>query len=147
MGGFKTGAGSIGFLDQIFGRGDQKGRQLSTQIKQQVKRRDNYTCQECGRSSEKVAELHVHHITPRSKGGSDDPANLVTLCDYCHKQQPEKGHNLIKPRAPAPGGAAETLMFLVFLFLGAVGLIWAYNSFGFVGLFVAGAVLWALIME
>ena len=27
---------------------------------------------------------HYHHITPRSKGGSDRPENLVGLCECCH---------------------------------------------------------------
>lgn len=26
----------------------------------------------------------MHHLIPRSLGGSDDPSNLVTLCDGCH---------------------------------------------------------------
>ena len=29
-------------------------------------------------------DADVHHLIPRSLGGSDDPSNLVTLCDGCH---------------------------------------------------------------
>ena len=29
-------------------------------------------------------EADVHHLMPRALGGSDDPSNLVTLCDGCH---------------------------------------------------------------
>lgn len=29
-------------------------------------------------------DADVHHLIPRSLGGSDDPGNLVTLCDGCH---------------------------------------------------------------
>jgi ATP-dependent DNA helicase RecQ len=29
-------------------------------------------------------EADVHHLVPRAAGGSDDPANLITLCDGCH---------------------------------------------------------------
>jgi 5-methylcytosine-specific restriction endonuclease McrA len=28
----------------------------------------------------------VHHIVPRRQGGSNDPANLVTLCAACHRR-------------------------------------------------------------
>jgi len=32
----------------------------------------------------------LHHIIPRSAGGSDDDSNLVPLCDLCHNRiQPE----------------------------------------------------------
>ena len=44
--------------------------------------RDNYTCQCCGA---KNTRLEVHHIIYRSKGGSDELVNLITLCEKCHK--------------------------------------------------------------
>jgi len=28
--------------------------------------------------------LNVHHVKPRAKGGTDEPANLVVLCPNCH---------------------------------------------------------------
>ena len=43
--------------------------------------RDNYTCQHCGA---KNIRLEVHHIKYRSRGGSDDLENLITLCEKCH---------------------------------------------------------------
>jgi ATP-dependent DNA helicase RecQ len=45
--------------------------------------RDNSACRECGILC-KSAEADVHHLLPRSKGGSDSPNNLITLCDGCH---------------------------------------------------------------
>lgn len=51
-------------------------------IRKDVYWRDNYTCQSCGAENE---ELHAHHIIPKSKGGSDDMGNLVTLCKSCHE--------------------------------------------------------------
>jgi len=45
-----------------------------------IKYRDNYTCTRCGKNE----DLEVHHIRPRSKGGSDNPRNMVTLCSACH---------------------------------------------------------------
>lgn len=40
--------------------------------------RDNHTCQECGATPDK---LHVHHLAY----GTDDLADLITLCPACHK--------------------------------------------------------------
>lgn len=45
--------------------------------------RDGYRCRECGTSCRRE-DADVHHLIPRSLGGSDAPSNLVTLCDGCH---------------------------------------------------------------
>lgn len=52
----------------------------------EIKKRDNYTCQNCGsRGGPKGnAELHAHHIVPISDGGSHKKSNLKTLCKDCH---------------------------------------------------------------
>ena len=47
-----------------------------------VLHRDNYTCQCCGK---KNCQLQTHHIIFRSRGGSDDENNMITLCKDCHK--------------------------------------------------------------
>ena len=47
-----------------------------------VLHRDNYTCQCCGK---KNCQLQTHHIIFRSRGGSDDENNMITLCKECHK--------------------------------------------------------------
>lgn len=47
--------------------------------------RDQWKCCSCGRSSKKHGvTLHVDHIIPRSKGGTDDFENLQTLCWKCN---------------------------------------------------------------
>jgi hypothetical protein len=47
--------------------------------------RDNWTCCSCGRSSkEEGITLEVDHITPRSKGGTNEINNLQTLCKKCN---------------------------------------------------------------
>lgn len=53
------------------------------EIRSQILLRDQFRCQECGY----FKHLEVHHIVPRSKGGSDDPNNLVTLCQRCHRKK------------------------------------------------------------
>lgn len=50
-------------------------------FKQAAKARDGYKCQRCGK---KNCRLEVHHLLPRSRGGSDKLANLITLCSDCH---------------------------------------------------------------
>ena len=42
--------------------------------------RDKYRCQQC---NSKV-NLEVHHLQARHEGGTDDPTNLITLCEHCH---------------------------------------------------------------
>jgi hypothetical protein len=56
---------------------------------QEVRKRDNYSCQKCGGNGPRdKIELHVHHIVPRGRGGSDALTNLITLCKICHESQP-----------------------------------------------------------
>lgn len=46
--------------------------------------RDGYVCQHC-KGKSKDTRLHVHHLVYRSNGGSDDEANLLALCETCHR--------------------------------------------------------------
>lgn len=55
--------------------------------------RDAHRCQVTGCPSR--LELHVHHICPTSAGGPHSPKNLVTLCQFHHAIQPERGHERI----------------------------------------------------
>lgn len=48
-------------------------------------RRDGYRCVECGAPAhDKI--LDVHHVIPRSEGGSNEMDNLRTLCNECHRK-------------------------------------------------------------
>ncbi len=38
----------------------------------------------CAICSKKTEHLELHHIIPKSRGGSDDASNLVKLCSGCH---------------------------------------------------------------
>lgn len=49
-------------------------------LRASILRRDGRKCRRC----RSTAHLTVHHIMPRSDGGSDSPANLLTLCTPCH---------------------------------------------------------------
>lgn len=64
--------------------GYQKGINYGyANTKAYVLNRDNYTCQHC-KGKTKDSKLEVHHIILRSKNGSDEETNLITLCKTCH---------------------------------------------------------------
>lgn len=57
--------------------------------------RDNYTCQCCGKSKDKI--LQTHHIIYRSNCGTDRVDNLITVCTDCHtSKNHQKGGILYK---------------------------------------------------
>jgi len=71
---------------EVSGVGYQDGNQKGYyNVKAYILNRDGYKCQHCkGKSKDK--KLHVHHIIWKSKGGSDEPKNLITLCSECHSE-------------------------------------------------------------
>jgi hypothetical protein len=50
-------------------------------LKRQIRARDGGRCVSCGSTT----LLHVDHIDPLSRGGSNWPHNLQTLCKSCHE--------------------------------------------------------------
>jgi len=70
----------------ISGKEHQEGEQLGFyNVREYVLYRDSHVCQHCkGKSQDKI--LQVHHIIPRSQGGTDMPENLLTLCLVCHSK-------------------------------------------------------------
>ncbi len=67
-------------------------------LKAYVFKRDHFTCQVCTQQKP-ASQLHCHHIIYRSKGGTNQPANLLTVCTGCHT-----------PANHLPGGALHKLM-------------------------------------
>ena len=51
--------------------------------RRQVLLRDGFRCVSCGEPLA-TQDADVHHLLPRSMGGTDELSNLVTLCDGCH---------------------------------------------------------------
>jgi transcription elongation factor Elf1 len=62
-------------------------------LRNRIIERDDQRCQVTGCPSR--TELHLHHKTPVSNGGSHVPENLVTLCSFHHGLQPDLGHERI----------------------------------------------------
>lgn len=56
-----------------------------------ILRRDMNTCSMCYLKSSTPGVMQVHHITPVSKGGTDEYGNLITLCKPCHSKVHNKG--------------------------------------------------------
>jgi hypothetical protein len=46
--------------------------------------RDGFKCRYCGRGPDDGVKLMVDHIFPKSKGGSNNPSNLITACEECN---------------------------------------------------------------
>ena len=58
---------------------------ISRRRRFEILERDKFRCTYCGRSAkENGVVLHVDHIHPKSKGGSNDPENLPTACKDCN---------------------------------------------------------------
>src|SRR5260370_35957886 len=67
--------------------------------------RDGYPCQHCqGKSRDR--RLEVHHLVFRSQGGSDEEANLLTLCKTCHDRL-HAGTIILKQKGAKKGGLAH----------------------------------------
>lgn len=58
-----------------------------------VTSRDSNRCQVTGCPSR--LGLHVHHMRAVADGGPHSPDNLITLCDFHHALEPDKGHERI----------------------------------------------------
>ena len=72
--------------DKKFRKNIVKARSVSLNIRIKVLSRDNFRCVLCGKSpaTDLGAKLHVDHIIPFSKGGTNTLENLQTLCEQCN---------------------------------------------------------------
>ena len=53
------------------------------ELKELIRKRDNYTCQRCGKTQEQERRaLSVHHIDYDKE--NSNPKNLITLCEVCN---------------------------------------------------------------
>lgn len=65
-------------------------RYIPNKVYVDVFERDNYTCQICGATKEDGVKLHVDHIIPIAKGGTNDIDNLQVLCQRCNSGKSDR---------------------------------------------------------
>jgi len=53
---------------------------IPTATRREVYRREGYACALC----ERPGVIHIHHVRPRSLGGTNELDNLIALCPVCH---------------------------------------------------------------
>jgi predicted restriction endonuclease len=61
-----------------------KRQPIKPSLRFEILKRDGYRCQMCGVTAKDGATLEIDHITPVSKGGSNDADNLQVLCRDCN---------------------------------------------------------------
>ena len=68
--------------------------------------RDGFRCQYCGRDLRRAApaDVTLDHLTPASRGGSNDATNLITTCRHCNCARQDRPW-----RRYATGGAVERI--------------------------------------
>ncbi len=76
---------------------------ISKRLRFEVLKRDGFRCTYCGATSLST-RLHVDHVEPASRGGSDDPANLVTACAPCNLGKSDVRLEDVTRTADASGG-------------------------------------------
>ena len=60
------------------------------ELREFIRQRDNFTCQECGVTQDKLGrKLSVHHIDFNKQDCSEE--NLISLCNSCHALTKAKG--------------------------------------------------------
>lgn len=79
---------------QVHVPGQRNQSTIPPRVRREVLARDRHQCRRKGCNHNRF--LDIHHIVPRLKGGSHDPANLITLCSSCHRLWHEKGGDLTR---------------------------------------------------
>lgn len=67
-------------------RKTQNQQQWWRKRRRDIAKRQGHECPICGQSLYNGENLHLHHIIPRAKGGTEEDHNLVILHQECHKQ-------------------------------------------------------------
>jgi 5-methylcytosine-specific restriction endonuclease McrA len=83
--------------------------------RKEVFRRDDYTCQYCGRQTH---NLTMDHVVPRHRGGEHSWDNLVSACPLCNRRKGGKSPHQARmalQRAPFEPRATGRYLFQPYL--------------------------------
>lgn len=72
------------------------GEQSWDKTAREVRRGSGHVCQKCGCFQPKK-ELSVHHIIPVASGGTNEPWNLMPLCEVCHGEVEKHTRQFTEP--------------------------------------------------
>lgn len=92
------------------GQFQPKGQWIRKEKRLALYLRDDFACAYCGRALRDAApaEITLDHLLPRSAGGSNDAANLVTAC------RPSNSSRKDRPWVDyATGGARDRILQLI----------------------------------
>ena len=99
----------FGFIRDIFDDGvppyavdpETGRRRIGKYERQEIWRRFNKECYHCGKTlrASTAKHMHIDHLIPISKGGSNDDDNLVASCPKCNLR---KGDRDSVPNTPMP---------------------------------------------
>lgn len=71
------------------------GVEFSSKLREQIRKRDHYTCQQCGYIEGQFSQkLDTHHINYNKL--DNEPANLISLCKSCHSKTNYKREDWIQ---------------------------------------------------
>lgn len=77
--------GRMKYKKLLPGYGAKEARKsISTTLRYEVLKRDNFRCKLCGSGAENGIRLEVDHIIRPIKGGKNEIGNLRTLCTPCN---------------------------------------------------------------
>jgi DNA replication protein DnaD len=83
-------------------------KSTGTRLRFNVFKRDDFTCQYCGRRTPQVV-LELDHVVPVSAGGTNDIDNLITSCWECNRG---KADGLLGDRTPFTSTHEKTISIL-----------------------------------
>lgn len=75
-------------------------KKIPVSLRYKILKRDGFCCRYCGLSAADKVVLHIDHIVPLSKGGTDDEDNLCAACESCNLGK----SNRFDDRPPASRG-------------------------------------------
>jgi len=99
----KAEAESVSEDAQVHNPGQPNTSTIPPKNRREVLTRDRHQCRRKGCSH--TRHLHIHHLTSRAQGGTNQEDNLITLCSACHQLWHEQGRqtarlkDLVRPEA------------------------------------------------